>query len=109
MRTAPTNDAAGGHRPTDASSATGEQVAHSGTHGMSSVPAYFLAGAALLGVPGWALDQWLGTRAFVAVGVLAGFALAFYVIWVRYVGPATAAADDTHGGARPARSDEESA
>jgi len=76
---------------------------------MWGVPSYFLAGVLLLGLPGWLVDRWLGTHGFVAVGVLAGMGLAMYVIWVRYVGPATAAAADTSGGARPARSDEESA
>jgi ATP synthase protein I len=49
-----------------------------------SVPGYLLAGMALYGGIGWLLDQWLGTGWIVLVGLLAGSALAMYVIWLRY-------------------------
>jgi ATP synthase protein I len=49
-----------------------------------SVPAYLLTGMALYGGIGWLLDQWLGTTWLVLVGILAGTALAMYLIWLRY-------------------------
>lgn len=49
-----------------------------------SVPGYLLAGMALYGGLGWLVDQWLGTSWIVLVGMLAGSALAMYVIWLRY-------------------------
>ena len=48
------------------------------------VPGYLLAGMALYGGLGWLLDRWLGTSWIVLVGLLAGSALAMYVIWLRY-------------------------
>lgn len=49
-----------------------------------SVPAYLLAGMGLYGGIGWLLDRWLGTSWIALVGILAGAALAVYLIWLRY-------------------------
>lgn len=46
---------------------------------------YLVAGMIAWGGIGWLLDWWLGTgRVFVAVGILVGFAGAFYLIIRRY-------------------------
>lgn len=49
-----------------------------------NVISYLLSGPLTFGGIGWLLDRWLGTDYLVAIGVLAGMGLAFYVIWFRY-------------------------
>lgn len=50
----------------------------------ANVIAYLLAGPLTFGGIGWALDHWLSTSFFIVVGLLAGLAMAFYIIWIRY-------------------------
>jgi ATP synthase protein I len=49
-----------------------------------SIVSYLLAGLLTFGGIGLLLDRWLGTSWLVLVGMLAGTALAFYLIWFRY-------------------------
>jgi ATP synthase protein I len=50
-----------------------------------TVLAYVITGPLLYGGLGWLADRWLGTSPwFVLIGLLGGFALAIYVVWVRY-------------------------
>ena len=49
----------------------------------SSAPSYLVAGVLFYGAVGWALDQWLGTRFLVAVGVLGGAGLGTYMMIVQ--------------------------
>lgn len=48
-----------------------------------SIPARLLSGMILGAGSGWLVDQWLGTTFAVLVGLLAGTALAIYVIYLR--------------------------
>jgi F0F1-type ATP synthase assembly protein I len=43
-----------------------------------------IAGMAVWGGVGWLLDRWLGTGAFVPIGVIVGVASAIYLIVVKY-------------------------
>lgn len=43
-----------------------------------------LAGIIVWGGIGWLVDQWLDTRAFIAVGVILGVVAATYLIVVRF-------------------------
>lgn len=45
-----------------------------------------IAGIIVWGGVGWLLDQWLGTRFIVAIGVVAGLGLSTYIIAVKYGG-----------------------
>ena len=58
----------------------------------SSAPSYLVAGVLFYGMVGWLLDQWLGTRFLVAVGVLLGGGLGTYMMIVQ-LRRQTAAAD----------------
>ena len=49
-----------------------------------SIIGTLIAGVLAWGGIGWLLDQWLGTRFLVAVGVVVGMAGAFYLIIKRY-------------------------
>jgi hypothetical protein len=49
-----------------------------------NILSYLLAGLIGFGLPAWFLDRWLGTTWIVAVGILAGTAVAMLTIWVRY-------------------------
>ncbi|MBD3916035.1 AtpZ/AtpI family protein [Nocardioides hwasunensis] len=49
----------------------------------SSAPSYLVAGVLFYGFVGWLLDQWLGTRFLVAVGILAGGGLGTYMMIVQ--------------------------
>ena len=49
----------------------------------SSAPSYLVAGVLFYGAVGWLLDQWLGTRFLVAVGVLLGAGLGTYMMIVQ--------------------------
>jgi F0F1-type ATP synthase assembly protein I len=59
-------------------SASSSQPPHS-----SSAPSYLVAGVLFYGMVGWLLDQWLGTRFLVAVGVLVGGGLGTYMMIVQ--------------------------
>ena len=52
-----------------------------------TVLAYLISGPLLYGGLGWLLDRWLGTQVFVVIGLVAGMALSFYMIVLRYVRP----------------------
>lgn len=52
-----------------------------------TVLSYLISGPLLYGGLGWLLDRWLGTQVFVLIGLLAGMALSFYMIVLRYVRP----------------------
>lgn len=47
---------------------------------------YLVSGAAVYGLLGWGLDQWLGTRFLVAVGILLGVGLGIYMTFGRFGG-----------------------
>jgi F0F1-type ATP synthase assembly protein I len=49
-----------------------------------AVLSYLLAGVILYGGIGWLLDWWLGTRGFVAVGIVLGAAAGVWLVWLRY-------------------------
>ncbi|MDP9227808.1 MAG: AtpZ/AtpI family protein [Actinomycetota bacterium] len=49
-----------------------------------NITAYLMAGLLGFGLPGWLLDQWLGTAYLTLVGLLVGMAAAFVPIWFRY-------------------------
>jgi F0F1-type ATP synthase assembly protein I len=49
-----------------------------------SIIGTLVAGVLAWGGIGWLLDQWLGTRFLVAIGVVVGMAGAFYLIVKRY-------------------------
>jgi F0F1-type ATP synthase assembly protein I len=50
-----------------------------------SVMSTLAAGPVLYGFIGWGMDQWLGTaRVFTALGIVLGFVLSFYIVYVRY-------------------------
>ena len=49
-----------------------------------AIISYLLAGVILYGGIGWLLDWWLGTRGFVAVGIVLGAAAGVWVVWLRY-------------------------
>ena len=52
--------------------AMAESSASSSQPRSNSAPSYLVAGVLFYGAVGWLLDQWLGTRFLVAVGVLLG-------------------------------------
>lgn len=64
-------------RPLDKDPIVGEVDAY-------AVLSYLIGGVVLYGGIGWLLDYWLGTRAFVAVGIVAGAALGIVSVWLRY-------------------------
>lgn len=45
---------------------------------------YIVAGVAVYGLIGWALDRWLGTNFLVAIGILAGAGLGLYMTYARF-------------------------
>lgn len=49
-----------------------------------AVISYLLGGVILYGGLGWLLDQWLGTRGFVAGGIVLGAAGGIVLVWLRY-------------------------
>lgn len=52
-----------------------------------TVLSYLISGPLIYGGLGWLLDLWLGTQFLVAIGLIGGMALSFYVIVRRYVAP----------------------
>jgi F0F1-type ATP synthase assembly protein I len=61
-----------------------------------SAPSYLVAGVLFYGLVGWLLDQWLGTRFLVAVGVLLGGGLGTYMMIVLLRRQTEADADSRH-------------
>jgi F0F1-type ATP synthase assembly protein I len=49
-----------------------------------AVVSYLLGGVILYGGIGWLSDLWLGTRGFVAVGIVGGAAAGVAIVWLRY-------------------------
>ena len=49
-----------------------------------AVLSYLLSGVILYGGIGWLVDAWLGTRGFVAVGIVLGAAAGVWLVWIRY-------------------------
>lgn len=49
-----------------------------------AVVSYLLGGVILYGGVGWLIDLWLGTRGFVAVGIVGGAAAGVAIVWLRY-------------------------
>lgn len=49
-----------------------------------AVISYLLGGVILYGGLGWLLDLWLGTRGFVAGGIVLGAAAGVTLVWLRY-------------------------
>jgi ATP synthase protein I len=52
-----------------------------------AVVSYLLGGVIVYGGLGWLLDAWLGTRGFVAAGIVLGAAAGVWVVWLRYSKP----------------------
>lgn len=87
-------------------SAPGNHYVHgagSQTDAAAGVTSYLFAGPLCFGGIGYGLDRWLGTHAFVAVGVLIGMALSLYVIWLRY--GTDAGTSSGHDSPRPSHHD----
>lgn len=71
-----------------------------------SVMSTLAAGPLLYGLVGWGLDRWLGTsRVFVALGIVLGFVLSFYIVYARY-GRDSAAAQEQGAGTEHADGDD---
>ena len=49
-----------------------------------AVISYLLAGVIFYGGIGWLVDLWLGTRGFVAGGIVLGAAAGVVLVWLRY-------------------------
>ena len=49
-----------------------------------AVVSHLLAGVILYGGIGWLLDEWLGTRGFVGVGIVLGAGAGVWLVWLRY-------------------------
>jgi F0F1-type ATP synthase assembly protein I len=49
-----------------------------------SVMGTLIAGPALYGLVGFGVDTLAGTSVFVPIGIVVGFALSFYIVYVRY-------------------------
>ena len=60
--------------------AMAESSASSSQPRSNGAPSYLVAGVLFYGAVGWLLDQWLGTRYLVAVGVLLGAGLGTYLM-----------------------------
>jgi hypothetical protein len=52
-----------------------------------AVISYLLSGVILYGGLGWLVDWWLGTRGFVAAGIVLGAAGGIWLVWLRYSKP----------------------
>jgi ATP synthase protein I len=79
-----TDDGSTGQTPPDGGGGKGKQPPPSAD--AWAIVSYILSGLLVWGGIGWLLDRWLGTTVFVVIGVLVGFAGAFYLIIRRYGG-----------------------
>lgn len=50
-----------------------------------TVIAYLLSGLLAYGLAGWALDQWLGTKVLMPIGLILGGVASVYLVYIRYV------------------------
>jgi F0F1-type ATP synthase assembly protein I len=65
-------------------SSDGGKGSRGGAEIVWAIVGYLLAGVIAWGGIGWLLDRWLGTRLFVPIGIVVGFAGAFYLVIRRY-------------------------
>ncbi|MGZ4589715.1 MAG: AtpZ/AtpI family protein [Actinomycetes bacterium] len=49
-----------------------------------AVVSYLITGVLFYGAIGWLIDAWLGTRGFVAGGIVVGAAAGVVLVWLRY-------------------------
>jgi ATP synthase protein I len=56
----------------------------SGVNDGWSALSYLISGVLLWGGVGWLIDAWLGTRVFVAIGLVLGAAGGVGMVWLRY-------------------------
>lgn len=49
-----------------------------------SIVGTLLAGPAIYGVIGYGVDRLAGTSIFLPIGILVGFVLSFYIVYMRY-------------------------
>jgi ATP synthase protein I len=52
-----------------------------------AVVSYIITGVLFYGMIGWLVDAWLGTRGFVAGGIVLGAAGGVWLVWLRYSKP----------------------
>jgi ATP synthase protein I len=52
-----------------------------------AVVSYLITGVLFYGAIGWLVDAWLGTRGFVAGGIVFGAAAGVVLVWLRYSKP----------------------
>lgn len=52
-----------------------------------AVVSYLITGVLFYGAIGWLVDAWLGTRGFVAGGIVFGAAAGVFLVWLRYSKP----------------------
>ncbi|MDQ1627291.1 MAG: synthase protein [Actinomycetota bacterium] len=52
-----------------------------------AVLSYIITGVLFYGAIGWLVDAWLGTRGFVAAGIVLGAAAGIWLVWLRYSKP----------------------
>jgi ATP synthase protein I len=52
-----------------------------------AVVSYLITGVLFYGAIGWLIDVWLGTRGFVAGGIVVGAAAGIVLVWLRYSKP----------------------
>jgi ATP synthase protein I len=52
-----------------------------------AVVSYLITGVLFYGAIGWLIDAWLGTRGFVAGGIVFGAAAGVVLVWLRYSKP----------------------
>ncbi len=62
-----------------------------------TVLSYLISGPLIYGGLGWLLDLWLGTHFIVAIGLVGGMVLSFYVINLRYLSPQPPISSSTGG------------
>lgn len=57
---------------------------HRGESAVWSIMGTLLGGPALYGGIGYGVDRLAGTSVFVPIGIVVGFVLGFYIVYVRY-------------------------
>jgi ATP synthase protein I len=80
------NGSSGQTPPEDRGDRGDKEPRSGGSSDAWAIVSYILSGLLAWGGIGWLLDRWLGTTVFVVVGVLVGFAGAFYLIIRRFGG-----------------------